>query len=204
MASAAVPGFFPPVALMARNDKGRKQAYLPSRKWVDGSLSDDLPAKRLSRIYGVNHFIVSQVNPHVFPFVTDTRRDSGLVSTVKTATGRTAREWLNAGATLFEKPLSWNSTVSRLTNVGLSIINQDYVGDVNILPDTRLFNPLKLLAHRTVDEVVDLIRMGERATWPKIEMIRIQTRISRTLDRILRDLDHGVPHVRSAAARRAG
>ena len=204
LASAAVPGFYPPVALMAKNDKGRKQAYLPSRRWVDGSLSDDLPAKRLARIYGVNHFIVSQVNPHVFPFVTDTRRDTGLVSTVKTATGRTAREWLNAGASLFEKPLSWNPTVSRLTNVGLSIINQDYVGDVNILPDKRLFNPLKILAHRSVEEVVSLIEMGERATWPKIEMIRIQTKISRKLDRILWDLDHYIPKLRSVAKRRAG
>ena len=204
MASAAVPGFFPPVALAAKNFQGEKQAYLPSRRWVDGSLSDDLPAKRLSRIYGVNHFIVSQVNPHVFPFVSDTRRDTGLVSTMKNVSGRTAREWLNAGATLFEKPLSWNPTINRLANVGLSIINQDYVGDINIIPDTKVYNPLRLLAHRSVDEIVELIEMGERATWPKIEMIRIQTKISRKLDWILRDLDHVVSHVRSAAARRVG
>lgn len=204
MASAAVPGFFPPVRLAAKNDKGRRQPYLRSRKWVDGSLSDDLPAKRLSRIYGVNHFIVSQVNPHVFPFVTDTRRETGLISTLKTAGSRTVREWLNAGATLLEKPLSWNSTISRLANAGLSIINQDYVGDINILPDTRVFNPLKLLAHRSVEEIVELIAMGEKATWPKIEMIRVQTKISRKLDRILRDFEHNVPHVTRSAARRTG
>ena len=204
MASAAVPGFFPPVALAAKNDQGERQAYMPARKWVDGSLSDDLPAKRLSRIYGVNHFIVSQVNPHVFPFVTDSRRESGILSTVKTASGRTAREWLNAGATVFEKPLSWNPTVNRLANVGLGIINQDYVGDINILPDSRLFNPLKLLAHRSVEEIFDLITMGERATWPKIEMIRIQTKISRKLDDILNDLDQRAPKFRRAVSRRAG
>ncbi len=163
-----------------------------------------MPAKRLSRVYGANHFIVSQVNPHVFPFVTDSRRESGVLPTVKNAAGRTAREWLNASATLFEKPLSWNPTVNRLTTVGLSIINQDYVGDINILPDMRLFNPLKLLAHRSVPEVVKFIDMGERATWPKIEMIRIQTKIGRRLDRILRDLDQRVLPVTSAAKRRAG
>jgi NTE family protein len=90
MASAAVPGFFPPVALAAKNDHGERQAYLPSRKWVDGSLSHDLPAKRLSRIYGVNHFVVSQVNPHIFPFITDTTREQGLMSTIRTASRRTA------------------------------------------------------------------------------------------------------------------
>ncbi len=203
MASAAVPGFFPPVALAAKNSSGKRQAYLPSRKWVDGSVSDDLPAKRLSRIYGANHFVVSQVNPHVFPFVTDSRRKAGFYSTIRNASGRTAREWLNASAALFEKPLSWNPTINRLTNVGLSIINQDYVGDINILPDMRLFNPLRLLAHRSIEEIVQLIDMGERATWPKIEMIRIQTKIGRTLDRIIWDIDRRTLPVGSIVARRA-
>lgn len=204
MASAAVPGFYPPVALAAKNDQGLKQPYLPSRRWVDGSLSDDLPAKRLSRIYGVNHFIVSQINPHIFPFVTDTKRKRDPFTTVKLASGRVAREWINAGASIFERPLSWNPTVSKLTNVALSIINQDYFGDINILPDKRMFNPLKLLAHKSIEEIVELIEMGEKATWPKIEMIRVQTKISRKLDRILRDLDRREPRLRSAVSRRAG
>ena len=204
MASAAVPGFYPPVKLAAKDDQGNKQPYLKSRSWVDGSISDDMPAKRLSRIYGVNHFIVSQVNPHVFPFVTDTRRGTDLWSIVKTAGSRTAREWLNAGAVLFEKPLSWNPTISRMTNAGLSIINQDYIGDINILPSTRLFNPLKLLAHKSVEEVVELMTMGEKATWPKIEMIRIQTRIGHTLDAILRRFDRRAPDAAGSTTRRAG
>ena len=190
MASAAVPGFFPPVALAAKNDQGERQAYLPSRKWVDGSISHDLPAKRLSRIYGVNHFVVSQVNPHIFPFITDTTREQGLLSTVRSATRRTAREWINATASILEKPLSLNPTASRLTSVALGVINQDYVGDINILPDRHFFNPLKLLSHRSTEEVMNLITMGEKATWPKIEMIRIQTQISRTLTEILKDFDH--------------
>ena len=52
LASTAIPGFFPPVVLMAKNDQGERQAYHGSRKWVDGSLSEDLPAKRLARLYG--------------------------------------------------------------------------------------------------------------------------------------------------------
>jgi len=189
MASAAVPGFFPPVALAAKNDRGKRQAYMPLRKWVDGSLSHDLPAKRLSRVYGVNHFIVSQANPHIFPFVTDSAGDQNVMSAVQRATRRTVREWINATASILEKPLSLSPTANRWTNVALGIINQDYVGDINILPDKRLFNPLKLRAHRCTEEIIELIAMGEKSTWPKIEMIRIQTQISRTLSRILRDFD---------------
>ena len=88
-----------------------------------------------------------------------------------------------------KKPLAFNPTINRLSNVALGIINQDYVGDINILPGRRLTNPMKWLAHRSVDEVIDLISMGEKATWPKIEQIRVQTKISRVLDDILMEFD---------------
>lgn len=203
MASMAIPGIYPPVALAAKNDRGEKQAYMPSRRWVDGSVSDDLPAKRLTRLYGANHFIVSQTNPHVFPFVTDPNREQGILSTVLYATRRTAREWINAGAELLEKPISLSPAASRVTSIALSVINQDYIGDINILPEKRFFNPLKLLAFKSVEEIIELIEMGERAAWPKIEMIRIQSKIGRKLDDILEDFDRDLSRLRSNTKRRA-
>ncbi len=204
MASTAVPGFFPAVALAAKNERGERQAYLPSRKWVDGSISDDLPAKRLARLYGANHFIVSQTNPHVFPFVTDPKRKKGFFETLGYAGRRTAREWINASAAVIEKPLALSPTLSRWTNIGLSVINQDYVGDINIFPERRLFNPLRLLAFKSTDEIMQLIRMGEKATWPKIEMVRIQTKIGRKLDQILSELDRRQPSAVERGARSVG
>ena len=204
MASAAIPGFFPAVTLCAKNDRGERQAYLASRKWVDGSISDDLPAKRLARVYGVNHFIVSQVNPHIFPFMTHVDgRKKTVMTTMGAVTRATAREWINAGVSLFEKPLALSPRASRIANFALGIINQDYVGDINILPDRRLFNPLKLLSHRSVDEVIELMRMGERAAWPKIEQIRVQTKIGRKLNEILTEMDEGLLQIATDITRRA-
>ncbi len=185
MASAAVPGVFPPVTLEARDKWGDRQPYLPSRKWVDGSVSDDLPTKRLARLYGVNHYIVSQANPAVLPFVTDGRRQGGTLDILTNATRRTAREWLNAGAAIMHKPLSRESTLSKIANTALSMVNQDYIGDVNILPRNRFYNPLKLLAHLSPQEIMKLVASGERSAWRKMEMIRVQTHISRSLDEIL-------------------
>jgi NTE family protein len=185
MASAAVPGVFPPVTLEARDKWGDRQPYLPSRKWVDGSVSDDLPTKRLARLYGVNHYIVSQANPAVLPFVTDGRRQGGTLDILTNATRRTAREWLNAGAAIMHKPLSRESTLSKVANTALSMVNQDYIGDVNILPRNRFYNPLKLLAHLSPQEIMKLVASGERSAWRKMEMIRVQTHISRSLDEIL-------------------
>ncbi len=189
MASAAVPGVFPPVTLEARDKWGDRQPYLPSRKWVDGSVSDDLPTKRLARLYGVNHYIVSQANPAVLPFVTDGRRQGGTLAILTNATRRTAREWLNAGAAIMHRPLSREGGLSRVANIALSMVNQDYIGDVNILPRNRIYNPLKLLAHRSPEDIMKLISSGERSTWRKMEMIRVQTHISRTLDNILKDFE---------------
>ena len=68
-----------------------------------------------------------------------------------------------------------------------------------------LHRPTKLLAHLSEKEIMSLIRMGERATWPKIEMIRIQTSISRTLADILEDYDEEhVQHVKAAMRKKAG
>jgi TAG lipase/steryl ester hydrolase/phospholipase A2/LPA acyltransferase len=189
MASAAVPGVFPPVTLEARDKWGERQPYLPSRKWVDGSVSDDLPTKRLARLYGVNHYVVSQANPAVLPFVTDGNRRRGAFAIIQDASRRTAREWMNAGAAIMHKPLSKETTLARVVNTALSMVNQDYVGDINILPRSRLYNPLRLLARLNADEIMKLVTSGERSAWQRIEMIRIQTRISRTLDRIMTDYE---------------
>lgn len=186
MASAAVPGIFPPVALQALDSDGQRKSYLPSRRWVDGSVSDDMPAKRLARLYGVNHYIVSQTNPHVLPFVTDGRRKQTSFGLLQTANRRATREWFNAITLIIDRADKRNGQITRVTSLMRSIINQDYVGDINILPDYRLINPTRLLGFPGEKQVHRLIASGERCTRPKLEMIRQQTRISRTLREILK------------------
>ncbi|MBL4674096.1 MAG: DUF3336 domain-containing protein [Arenicella sp.] len=192
MASCCIPGVFPPVSLAARNVKGDRVPYLPQRKWVDGSMSDDLPMKRLSRLYGVNHFIVSQTNPLVLPFLKAENRNSGLVSTVSNTALKTMKDWGLAASHLMQRPFKENSYASKLINGYIALVSQTYTGDINILPSSRFLSPAQVLASRSSEEVMELLNEGERATWPAIERIRIQTRISRTLNRLLDDIDHGV------------
>lgn len=189
LASAAVPGIYAPVTLMAKNVHGERQPYLPSRKWVDGSVSDDLPAKRLSRLYGVNHFVVSQTNPIATPFVRDIAADRTLTRIYRDALQRSGKEFLNANIEALAKPLSNNPMLETLAKTARSVINQKYTADINIIPSARLVNPLKLLSLRSEKEVLEMIEAGQRATWPKLEMIRVQTMISRTLDNILTEME---------------
>lgn len=189
MASCCLPGVFAPVTLAAKNVLGEKVPYLPTRKWVDGSLSDDLPMKRLSRLYGVNHFIVSQTNPIVLPFVSADKASSGVVSTIGQTGLKTLKDWGLAAGHLLQKPLKTTSYLSKLLNGYISVVSQTYTGDINIMPSSRFLNPAKVISARSNKEILELIKEGEQATWPNLERIRIQTQISKRLWRLVKELD---------------
>lgn len=192
LASCCIPGVFPPVRLAARNVKGERVPYLPQRKWVDGSISDDLPMKRLSRLYGANHFIVSQTNPLVLPFIGAQKDRQGVLSTISQTGLKTMKDWGLAASHLMQKPFRNSRYFSKLLSGYISLVSQTYTGDINILPSGRFLNPAKVLAARPIDEVLELLHEGERSTWPVIERIRIQTHISRTLNRLIEELDQSV------------
>jgi len=48
-------------------------------------------------LYGANHYIVSQTNPHVIPFVSDAKLSHTVGLVLKVAATRADREWLDAG-----------------------------------------------------------------------------------------------------------
>lgn len=191
LASCAVPGIYSPVALMARDHAGRRVPYLPGRKWVDGSVTHDLPSKRLSRLYGVNHHIVSQANPLVTPFASDVTQAASPFSSIRRASVSTLKAWLNVNMELLDRPLAMFPALHSMARTAMSVINQDYSGDINIIRPMMLWSPAKMLSNLSLAEIAELVDLGERATWPKIEMVRTQTRISQTLARVLADYEAG-------------
>lgn len=190
LASCAVPGIYDPVTLMAKDHNGQRVPYLPGRKWVDGSVTHDVPSKRLSRLYGVNHHIVSQANPLITPFASDVTQLGSPFAAIRRASVSTLKAWLNVNMQLWDKPLQLVPPLHSLANMTMSVINQDYSGDINIIRPQMLWSPSKMLSNLSLEDVKHLMDLGERATWPKIEMVRIQTRISQTLERILTVYEH--------------
>ncbi|NNC77065.1 MAG: DUF3336 domain-containing protein, partial [Woeseiaceae bacterium] len=120
LASCAVPGVYPPVTLVAKNVDGKKQPYLPSRRWIDGSIVEDVPLKRLARLYGVNHSIVSQTNPVVLPFVNENKEKQSLWDILQHAGLKTAKEWTLAAGQIARKPLNEQSSFNRLVSSYMS------------------------------------------------------------------------------------
>jgi TAG lipase/steryl ester hydrolase/phospholipase A2/LPA acyltransferase len=190
LASCAIPGVFPAVTLAAKNRFGERQPYVPLRKWVDGSISDDLPAKRLARLYGVNHFISSQTNPVVLWAVRDSGFDESLLTRIVDIYQTAGREWARATWPFAMRLVRDSYPLNVYARMAYSVAIQDYTADINILPQRRLFDPRKLLSILSEAETRELIADGERAAWPKIEMIRNCTLVGRTLDRAVAELEH--------------
>ncbi|MEH6586622.1 MAG: DUF3336 domain-containing protein [Halioglobus sp.] len=191
MASCAVPGVFPPVMLMAKNVHGEAQPYLPTRRWVDGSIADDLPAKRLSRLYSTNHYIVSMVNPIATPFI-DTEGERSAVARSLSGFGvGVGRELLNLYRGVVQKQGDSWPRFNMAMNTVHALMDQDYSGDINIVPNFRWYNPGKLLSHLSEKDLVDLMGEGERTAYPQVETIRLCTQISRTMEELLLRFESG-------------
>ncbi|HUP91760.1 MAG TPA: DUF3336 domain-containing protein [Solimonas sp.] len=196
LASCAVPGVFPPVLLEARDYDGRVVPHMPSKRWVDGTLSSDLPMLRLARLHNVNHYIVSQTNPHIVPFMSDKAQKRGLAplaaELLKHGGGgalKLARKHLD--------PYGGGRVIAKLDNV----VRQRYSGDVNIFPRHTPRQLMGTFSNPSQEDIRQFIREGERATWPKIERIRNQTRISRAFEDCLqllkqRLIERGQPRTR--------
>jgi NTE family protein len=191
MASCAVPGVFPPVMLMAKNVHGEAQPYLPTRKWVDGSIADDLPAKRLQRLYSTNHYIVSMVNPIAIPFLRKEGESGALASALGSLGVGMGRELLNFYRGMVQKQGDNWPRFNMLMNSIHALMDQDYSGDINIIPSFRWYNPAKILSHLSEQDLIDLMEGGEASAYPNVEAIRICTKISRTMEEILHRFEQG-------------
>ncbi|AYC33145.1 DUF3336 domain-containing protein [Pseudomonas cavernae] len=190
LASCALYGIYPPVTLQAKNAAGEQVPYLPELQWIDGSFIDDLPAKRLGRLYGVNHFISSLTNPAALFFTPDPDTRHGLLQSALNYQVKLSKNVATHLLKLSRDHLRLrNPTLSRWQHLGYNVLAQDYTADINIFLGKRWHSPLKLLSPLPLAEMEQLIREGEQATWERMEMIRNCTAISRTLDRIL--MDHG-------------
>ncbi len=178
-ASCAAPFLMPPVELLARTMGGETIPYLKGTRFLDGSIGDDLPIRRLTRLYGVNHSIVSLVNPLVLPFVSRSVQTSDAMSAVA---GRAMVRLLKEGANLSLEALQRgipSANASLAIQKFQSVMMQDYRGDITLVPPRRLAHLYRMLRNHSPAEEREFVDIGMRITWPWLEMIKNTTAISR-------------------------
>lgn len=208
-ASCSVPMVFTPAGLKAKDVRTHEVVdWEPStQKWIDGSVDNDIPTVRLAEMFNVNHFIVSQVNPHVVPFLREEEEfiaaeaeqtkhsSSNTTSAHDESHDPTPTSWLLSAANLAK-----TETLHRLhvlSDLGIfpnalskvrSVLGQRYSGDITIFPEISYAHFPSVLNNPTTEFMVQAMICGERATWPKLSRVRNHCAIELALDRTVHKL----------------
>ena len=183
LASSAVPGAFPPAVLEQRGRDHVTRAYMGTETWIDGTFKGDVPKQRLARLHGVNHFIVSQVNPHVAPLGRIAQRQ-GVVPFLVDAAVSSVRVRAAHDLGLVRRALAPTPLYKPL-DLAHSLVDQSYGGDIDIHPRFRARALMRTFANISRAELEAHVLEGERSTWPLIARIKDQTRVERGLARAI-------------------
>jgi TAG lipase/steryl ester hydrolase/phospholipase A2/LPA acyltransferase len=190
-ASCSVPFVFQPATIYEKDPKtGQSKVWmLHSQQWVDGSLDHDIPMRKLSEMFNVNFFIVSQVNPHVRLFLETEEQFNGVQPTSDVS----SRGKFRTGMTLVNEEMIYRAQMMtdwglpRLLTRGVSVFNQQYTGDINILPKIEPSDYMFMMANPSPEFMLRSTRIGERATWPKMCRIKNSVAIEKALIRAINE-----------------
>jgi predicted acylesterase/phospholipase RssA len=195
LASSAVPGLFPPVQLRAKNFNGKSVVYMPQSRWIDGSVHEDIPKERVNRLHNINHYIVSQTNPHVVPFLSEEMDEKGLLPFIQDVIVKAPMVQLEHMLELVHNHFKVPG-LSSIIKKAHAMARQTYSGDITIYPERHLANLGRTFSNFGHMEIDRILWEGRRATWPKIERIRNTTQISRTFDDCLRSMSERYRYVK--------
>lgn len=186
-ASCALPGVMAPAKLMAKKSSGVLEPFeVDGVEWIDGSVQADLPFQRISTLFAVTSFIVSQTNFHVVPFLNKAHHPN-----------QKSLYWR-----LFQT-MEWDirSRALKLSRLGLfprifgqdlsKVFKQKYYGDLTIVPrfTTMQTFGLKALSNPTVKDMEGYLKYGQIATWPYLNAVRDMIRLEKALDDTLARLE---------------
>ena len=196
-ASCSVPFIFSAASLLAKDPKtGEAVPWNPSpQRWIDGSVDNDIPMTRLAEMFNVNHFIVSQVNPHVVPFLIKEEESLAQEAQQSSSTVASGPSWLTGFTHLAKAEalhrmhiLAEMGIFPNTLTKAVSVLSQKYSGDITIFPEISYADFPRMLSNPTPEFMMQAMLHGEQATWPKLSRIKNHCAIELALDEAVQNL----------------
>jgi predicted acylesterase/phospholipase RssA len=202
VASSSLPGVFEANRLLVKDADGTVRYESAERAaFSDGSMEQDLPMQQLSEMFNVNHFIISQANPHAVMFASYTHLRSvwsnpisGFINDVLSFLKGRCRTWL---AHVVELVGSRRIAPSQATSrAGMThFFVQEYQGrdcDISLIPWINHRGLLSAFMHclynPSEEEFRTWVAAAERETWKHIPAIKSHIAEEITLDRCVQRL----------------
>jgi len=199
--SASVPGVFDASTLLVKDPDGSiRPESSTGLTFCDGSMEADLPMEQLAELFNINHFVISQVNPHaallsnlsmdqsvwvnpVYGFVT------GLLGFLKAQVRAWTKHMVDLIILRRQAP-SWSTR----RGVG-QLLTQEYEGrdsDITILPWQGFESIpgafLKMVSNPSKEDFISYVVRAEKNTFPHIGRVRSHCAIEMSLEECVKDL----------------
>eukprot|EP00923_Selenidium_pygospionis_P045340 GHVN01078278.1.p1 GENE.GHVN01078278.1~~GHVN01078278.1.p1 ORF type:complete len:508 (+),score=67.52 GHVN01078278.1:217-1524(+) len=176
MASISIPGLFHPHKILEKKEDGKCGVWMgDDHLFIDGSIKNDIPSEFLKEHLNVKHNIVSQLNPHINPFLK--------------YSGRFKRfSFLYLKIVDYIKRSSFIQNSPRLSLLK-AVLLQKYNGETTITPEIPLEYLLQPLSSVKQDKMSDHILRGEKATWPYLKKIKERSQLENELKKHVLDLE---------------
>lgn len=159
-------------------------------KYVDGSVDNDLPITRLLEMFNVDHIIAVQVNPHVVPILRVSVSNIGgqvendLIYKMKHLLNN-VYDFVSCEAIHYLQLLNELDVYKNLSNKMISILSQNYSGDITIIPEYKMSDFVNLFENPDTEFMLDFICRGAKVSWPKVSIIHNHCSVEFALDKAI-------------------
>jgi TAG lipase / steryl ester hydrolase / phospholipase A2 / LPA acyltransferase len=206
VASSSLPGVFEANRLVVKEADGWERyetSNSAGQHFSDGSLEQDLPTQQLSEMFNINHFIISQANPHAVMFasygqkhsVWDTNSVVALLGSVMTFLKNQVRTWMANLVECIGARRIVPMFETKRGPVPTQFFTQEYEGrpsDISLVPwmhhRTLLSAMMHIIYNPSEAEFRDWIAAAERETWRFLPEIKSHIAEEMTLDRCVQRL----------------
>ncbi|POR31229.1 Putative triacylglycerol lipase [Tolypocladium paradoxum] len=178
------------VMILCKDASGNIVPWAPAnttdfRHWTHASYSDrDSPLRRISELFNVNHFIVSQARPYLIPFLQSDMHGPSLVEARSRTTQLSAFFVRMIGLEVRHRLRQLDTLRLLPSSIRRFLVDEQVpAASMTLVPEVTAGDFVRLLETPTRETLNYWILRGERSVWPAVAALRIRCAVENELDR---------------------